>query len=256
MCLAAHWGRYDASMRASLVSFANRSHPFTLITGSPREVERGWENGAFDTGLLSCGAIIARTDVIRLPGYGIAAAGPVMSVGVFSDRPWKDLQGKAIRDLSTGVTSPLLLKILWQDAFGEPPLLLRAHDPRPAPAVLVIGDRALRWREEGRFPFFEDLGERWLAAHGTPIPFAYWCVHRSLGHRRRDLVEQALEESVAWGRSHPGQVAGAMRAAAGVGPDTVAAYLSMYRVELGEEEEMGWRQFRDAAKPILGRASP
>lgn len=255
-------------MRASLVAFANRypltlgletgavAHPFTLIAGSPREVERGWDSGVFQTGLLSSGAILARSDAERVAGFGIAAAGPVMSVGVFSDRPWKDLQGEAIRDLSTGVTSPLLLEILWQDAFGEEPHLLSPQDPRPAPAVLAIGDQALRWREEGKFPFFEDLGERWLAAHGTPIPFAYWCVRRGLGDRRRALVEHALEESAGWGRAHPGQVAQAMRAAAGVDAGTVSSYLAMYRVELGEDEELGWRQFQEAAKPILGRARP
>lgn len=253
-------------MKASLVAFANRypltlgmesgevPHPFTLIPGTPREVARGWARGLFDTGLLSAGALLARPEAERLGRWGIAAAGPVMSVGVFSDRPWKDLKGKPVRDLSSGVTSPLLLSVLWSASFGETCHLVEAADPCATPAALAIGDQALRWREETRFPFFEDLGERWRLEMGAPMPFAFWCVRRGVGDRRRDLAEIALEESRAWARAHPRRVAEAMGAVAGVDRTTVEAYLSSYTVELGDAEEEGWRRFREAARPLVPRA--
>ncbi|MBC8514285.1 hypothetical protein H8D30_00285 [bacterium] len=253
-------------MRTSLIGFANRypltlglergevDHPFETVVGTPREIARGWKKGLFDAGLLSVGALLDMPYAQPLMGWGISARGPVMSVGVFSDRPWSALGRHPIRNLSSGVTTPLLLRVLWEKAFGREPNLLSPGDPRKAPSVLAIGDQALRWREEGRFPFFEDLGTRWATETGTAMPFAFWCLRdRSDAHARAGEVEEALWASWEWGQSNPSDVAKAIESVAGVGPRIVKQYLKSYQVKLAGEEEDGWHHFKEAASPILRR---
>ena len=117
-----------------------------------------------------------------IPGFAIAARGPVRSVKLFSRVPWEQVERLA---LDAGSRTSQVLARIWLDAahgvrpprVEELPLGVSALEST-ADAVLVIGDRAMRVPHE---PFREvvDLGEAW---HAVDRPAVRVCV---LGGARR-----------------------------------------------------------------------
>ncbi|GEM_PF-2799083 len=251
-------------MKTSLIGFGNRypltlglernkiNHNFEFFIKSPVEIERDWKDDKFETGLLSAGAIISKPEAIPLKNWGISSSGPVMSVGIFSDRPWNELPGCRIRNLSSGVTSPLLLKIIWKEKFGEKPKLLNAEDPGPSEAVLCIGDKALRWYENGKYAFFEDLGLIWHEMTGTSIPYAFWCVKRnSNAEKFKNEIEKKLMSSYSWGKNNIEEVKKSIIISSGVSNQTAEKYLNCYSVKLENKILEGWNVFRELGRPII-----
>ncbi len=251
-------------MKTSLIGFGNRypltlalernkiNHNFEFFIKSPVEIERDWREEKFETGLLSAGAIISKPEALPLRNWGISSSGPVMSVGIFSDRPWNELSKCNIRNLSRGVTSPLLLKIIWKEKFGQSPRILDPEDPRPSEAVLCIGDKALRWYESGKYAFFEDLGLIWHEMTGTSIPYAFWCVKRnSNAEKSKDEIEKKLMSSYSWGKKNIEEVKKSIIISSGVTKKTAERYLSCYNVKLEKKILQGWKIFRELGRPIL-----
>ena len=99
-----------------------------------------------------------------IPGFAIAARGPVRSVKLFSRVPWSDIERLA---LDAGSRTSQVLARIWLDErhgvrparIEDLPLGVSALEST-ADAVLVIGDRAMRVPHE---PFHDvvDLGEAW-----------------------------------------------------------------------------------------------
>ncbi len=130
-----------------------------------------------------------------IPGFAIAAHGPVHSVKLFSRVPWGRIERLA---LDAGSRTSQVLARIWLDA---------RHQVRPArvedlplgvsvlestaDAVLVIGDRAM---QSAREPFYDvvDLGEAWHTLTGLPFVFALWVVRR--GRRSRRFARSARSE--------------------------------------------------------------
>src|SRR4051812_45479339 len=112
-----------------------------------------------------------------LPGFAIAARGPVRSVKLFSRVPFGQIERLA---LDAGSRASQALARVWLDA---------AHGVRPgrieplpmgmpvlestADAVLVIGDRAMTV-PEAPFHSVVDLAEAWAVMTGLPFVFALW----------------------------------------------------------------------------------
>ena len=118
-----------------------------------------------------------------LPGFSIAARGPVRSVKLFSRVPFQQIERLA---LDEGSRTSQALSLVWLDAcHGVRPgqvELLPLGVPAiesTADAVLVIGDRAMKVPHE---PFCQvvDLGEAWQAMTGLPFVFALWVTRQSV----------------------------------------------------------------------------
>ena len=112
-----------------------------------------------------------------LPGFAIAARGPVRSVKLFSRVPFEQIERLALDEGSR--TSQVLARSGWTPGTGSVPAgssscrwASRSLEST-ADAVLVIGDRAMRCPTE---PFHEvvDLGEAWRTLTGLPFVFALW----------------------------------------------------------------------------------
>lgn len=127
-----------------------------------------------------------------LPDLSISSVGQVKSVLLFSRRSLSELEGCTIGLTTDSDTSVNLLRILLAKSNGlsnsfERTSLPLAQALEVFPAVLLIGDAALRGSMGERVEHVYDLGEEWFKFTGLPFVFALWIV-------RREAVEEKYEE--------------------------------------------------------------
>jgi len=179
-----------------------------------------------------------------IPGFAIAAHGPVRSVKLFSRVPWEKVARLA---LDAGSRTSQVLARIWLDAahgvrpprVEELPLGVSALEST-ADAVLVIGDRAMRVPHD---PFHDvvDLAEAWHGLTGLPFVFAFWVARGGV-----DLFDlpAALEQSRALGLAHAGLLARMHGLRLGLDVATCYDYLTrILSYELGELELAGLSRF-------------
>lgn len=186
-----------------------------------------------------------------LPGFAIAARGPVRSVKLFSRVPFGQIKRLA---LDAGSRTSQALTRVWLDA---------AHGVRPgriellpmglpvlestADAVLVIGDRAMTV-PDGPFHAVVDLAEAWNGMTGLPFVFALW-VARS-GVDLGDLPE-ILARCRTAGLTHASELASEHGPRLGLDVATCYDYLTrVLSYDLGEPELAGLRRFAQMATQL------
>jgi chorismate dehydratase len=185
-----------------------------------------------------------------LPGFAIAARGPVRSVKLFSRVPLGQVDRLALDAGSR--TSQALTRVWLAETHGvrpswveELPLGVSVLEST-ADAVLVIGDRAMKVPHE---PFHEvvDLAEAWRAMTGLPFVFALWVARR--GVDLGDLPD-ALARSRAAGLSNADELARVHGPKLGLDYQTCYDYLTqVLSYDLGEPELAGLELFaRKAAR--------
>jgi chorismate dehydratase len=186
-----------------------------------------------------------------IPGFAIAARGPVRSVKLFSRVPWEQIGRLA---LDAGSRTSQVLAQIWLDArhgvrpcqIEDLPLGVSALEST-ADAVLVIGDRAMRVPSE---PFHDvvDLGEAWHTLTGLPLVFALWVARP--GVELGDLPE-ALEKSRATGLSLAASLARTHGPRLGLDFATCYDYLTrVLSYDLGEPELAGLTRFAAMAASV------
>ena len=132
-----------------------------------------------------------------LPDLSISSIGAVASVLLFSRIPMEELAGHTVLLSSESATSVNLLRILLKKRFGCSCSFTVSGQPldsalREAPAMLLIGDAALRASllESGLFVY--DLGELWHDWTGLPFVFALWfCGQQVAKERHAEVVRLA-----------------------------------------------------------------
>jgi chorismate dehydratase len=183
-----------------------------------------------------------------IPGFAIAARGPVRSVRLFSHVPWEKVERLA---LDAGSRTSQVLAQIWLDArhgvrprqVEELPLGVSALEST-ADAVLVIGDRAMRVPSE---PFHEvvDLAEAWCGLTGLPFVFALWVARR--GAELGDLPE-SLDQSRALGLAQAAEIARIHGPKLGLDFATCYDYITrILSYDLGEPELAGLTRFAEMA---------
>jgi len=179
-----------------------------------------------------------------LPGFAIAARGPVRSVKLFSRTPLDRIDRLA---LDAGSRTSQALVQVWLDAkhgvrpsvIEELPLGVSALEST-ADAVLVIGDRAMKVPDE-LFHQVVDLAEAWRDMTGLPFVFALWVVRAGA-----DLggLPAALERSRAEGLAHADELARIHAPRLGLDFGTCYDYLTrVLSYDLGEPELAGLERF-------------
>jgi chorismate dehydratase len=186
-----------------------------------------------------------------LPGFAIAARGPVRSVKLFSRVPWPDVRRLALDAGSR--TSQALARIWLDERYGmrpsiveELPLGVSALEST-ADAVLVIGDRAMKVPHEP-FHGVVDLAEAWLELTGLPFVFAFWAARGGV-----DLggLPEALERSRTEGLGHAAELARTHGPRLGLDFSTCYDYLTkVLSYDLGEPEIAGLRRFAAMASRL------
>jgi chorismate dehydratase len=157
----------------------------TFVPGVPAQLNRLLRAGELD--LCPSSSVeyaLAADRYLLLPDLSISSDGPVRSVLLLSRVPLAELQGKVIGLTTESETSVILLRVLLArfhglDCTSERTSLSFPEVLNSYPAVLLIGDAALRAGSAAVGLQVYDLGELWHQATGLPFVFALWIVNRS-----------------------------------------------------------------------------
>jgi chorismate dehydratase len=165
-----------------------------------------------------------------LPQLSISSVGAVASVLLFSKVPVEELDGCKILLSSESATSVNLLKILLSQRFCcsctyevAQPSTTDVDDD--SPALLLIGDSALRSSFEQSDRFVYDLGELWYSWTGYPFVFALWLCRTEVaeGLAIQDLARQLVQaKNLVPGRLE--QIATIAKEVSWMGRDRLLAY--------------------------------
>lgn len=118
-----------------------------------------------------------------IPELSISSCGPVQSVLLFSAVRIEELGGREVLLTAESATSVNLLKIILKLRYGCDCTFSVTNRTlgealQEAPAVLLIGDTALRSLQSASGTHVYDLGELWHDWTGTPFVFALWLASR------------------------------------------------------------------------------
>jgi chorismate dehydratase len=219
----------------------------------PSRLAEQLADGALDVALIPSVEYLrgARRGYEIIPGFAIAAHGPVRSVKLFSHVPWNRVDRLA---LDAGSRTSQVLAQVWLDArHGVRPRHVEELPPgvsvleSTADAVLLIGDRAMKVPHA---PFHDvvDLAEVWRAMTGLPFVFALWVTRH--GVELGDLPE-SLARSRASGLAHASELARIHGPRLGLDFATCYDYLTRsLSYDLGEPELAGLVRFARMAAQL------
>jgi chorismate dehydratase len=243
----------EAAIRIGAVNYLNskplihdleKLAPSAILTlDLPSRLAEQLEAGEIDVGLIPVIEYFRTGAYSVVPNIAIVSHGPVLSVTMFSRRPWKEIRKLAL-DVGSRTSAALAQILLWKRYGVEPelaPLTVdRAAEDVDADAVLLIGDRAMRACLPG-FDHAYDLGAEWQEWTGLPFVYAFWAVRTGV-----DLgpVEEALHKAKRRGREEAGRIA--QREAAKLGLD--AGYCRRYltniiHFDMGPREQAGLHHY-------------
>ena len=251
------------AMRVGAVSYLNAKPLYyrlgefapdvRLIMDLPSRLADRLARGELDVALIPSVEYLrgAASGYEILPGFAIAARGPVRSVKLFGRVPFGEVRRLALDEGSR--TSQALTRVWLDAAHGVRP---RRIEPLPmgvpaqestADAVLVIGDRAMKV-PEADFLNTVDLGAAWVALTGLPFVFALWVARPGV-----DLggLPAALARSRAEGLEHADEIADEHGPRLGLDRATCLDYLTrVLSYDLGEPELAGLRLFARKAAAL------
>jgi len=223
-----------------------------LVTGPPATVNSALLRGEADAAIVSTAAWARNVGRLRrLPGFGIASDGEVMSVLLArreGGRPLAEARSVALTNESA--TSHVLAQLALERFLGATPLyevvsggpeeVLVGYD-----AALFIGDTALRARRAPGVAML-DLGAVWRERTGLPMVYAVWAA-RGAGVDAVRLAEWEVrvERAVAWAEAHLDVVVGeALERGAPCSEEEMRGYFGRaIRYRVGPREEEGLARF-------------
>ena len=252
-----------ARIRVGAVSYLNAKPLYHRLAERSARVELSMDLPSRLATRLASGdldiALIPSVEYLRgvaagyeiLPGFAIAARGPVRSVKLFSRVPLDRVDRLAMDEGSR--TSRALARV-WLDArHGVRPSVIETLPmgvsalESTADAVLVIGDRAMKV-PDAPFHSVVDLAEAWVGLTGLPFVFALWVVRP--GVDLGDLPE-ILDACRADGLAHADELARTYGPRLGLDFATCFEYLTrVLSYDLGELEAAGLRRFAAMAAAL------
>jgi chorismate dehydratase len=217
-----------------------------LVGGTPAATNEALLSGEVEIGLVSSASWAENRDFLRrVPGYGIASNGEVMSVLLATREGVLLGEAQRVALTSESATSHVLAKVLLERVYGaspryevvstRPEWVLAEYD-----AALFIGDTALEARRLGGVDV-DDLGALWREHTGLPMVYAVWASRKdpALYGFWADRVARA----VSWAEANLDVVvAEALRRGAPATDEDLRRYFSScirYRVGLREGEGLG-----------------
>lgn len=175
-----------------------------LILDVPSRLADQLAAGELDVALIPVIEYFRAGNYAIVPNIAIASRGPVLSVTLFSRKPWNEIRRVAL-DVGSR-SSAALTQILLRQRHGAAPEILPLpleHNAEDidADAVLLIGDRAMRACLPG-FAHAYDLGQEWFDWTGLPFVYAVWAVREGadLGSVAHAFVEAKRRGLAAVGR--------------------------------------------------------
>jgi chorismate dehydratase len=222
----------------------------TLDLDLPSRLADRLADGDLDVALIPVIEVFRAGGYPLVPGVSIASHGPVLSVTLFSRRPWPEIRSVAL-DVGSR-TSACLTQVILQQRHGVRPDLRQLPmdaDPEAvdADAVLLIGDRAMRACLPG-FAYAYDLGQEWHDWTGLPFVYAVWAVRRGVDLRG---VDDALRQAKERGRRAAGVIAQREAPHLGLDAGFCRRYLTnIIHYDLGPREFAGLGRYYELARDL------
>ena len=197
-------GQIDYANCVPIFSAFRQRHEadYTFVKGVPAQLNAMLAAGDIDLCPSSSIEYARHADeYMLLPDLSISAIGPVQSVMLFSQKPLPELDGTTIGLSGQSATSVILLKILLSRYYNYhnefvPVTGWNLEVLHEVPAVLLIGDAALRAVKGRIAPYVYDLGVLWHESTGLPFVFALWMVRRDAVQRDAMRVAQCATQLV------------------------------------------------------------
>lgn len=208
--------------------------------------------GIIDVGLIPVVEYFRGRNYSLIPNIAITSHGPVLSVTLFSRKPWSEIRSVALDEGSR--SSAALCQILLRKRYDVHPAIQQLPIDAPAEkvetdAVLLIGDRAMHACLPG-FRFAYDLGREWTDWTGLPFVYAVWAVRSGV---ELGDTEQAFHRAKENGVVHAGEIAQREAPLLGLDPGYCRRYLdTLIRYDLGPSEVAGMERYRELASDIAG----
>lgn len=142
---------------------------------------------------------------VILPDLSISAVDAVKSVLLFSRIPIFNLNGQPVALTKESDTSVALLQIILNKFYGFRNVFIRSsHSLKESlatfPAMLIIGDSALKEAAERRDLFVYDLGTLWYKFTSLPFVFALWILRKDVAEKYprevAELVSALIEAKI------------------------------------------------------------
>lgn len=200
-----------------------------------------------------------------IPDISISSCGPVQSVLLFSSVPMEELDGRLVLLSSESATSVNLLKIILKMRYGLD-CTFRATNLGlegalgEAPAVLLIGDPALRAAQAAAAVHVHDLGDIWYRWTGKPFVFALWFATREALARNGDELRafaRNLLKAKEYALRHLEHIANVSPDAGWMGEERLLTYWrSCLSYDLGDDHIAGLTLFYRYAEELalIGKA--
>ena len=196
-------GRIDYANCTPIFHALHELYPtgdYRYVGGVPSQLNSMLADGSIDVCPSSSIAFTTRPEqYLIIPDLSISSCGPVQSVLLFSSLPIEELDGRIVLLSSESATSVNLLKILLKQRYGcNCRFRVTAHSTlsalHEAPALLLIGDAALRAAQVPGKAHVYDLGEIWHRWTGKPFVFGLWLTSReALALHGEELRRLALQ---------------------------------------------------------------
>ncbi|QVL32029.1 menaquinone biosynthesis protein [Telmatocola sphagniphila] len=230
--------------------FAALAPQAELVLDLPSRIADQLHRKELDVALVPVVEFFRGTRYKIIPDISIASHGPVLSVTLFSRKPWDQINSVAL-DIgsrsSAALTQILLRKRYYRQITLEPLSMTSDPENSTADAVLLIGDRAMRACLPG-FDFAYDLGEEWTRWQELPFVYAVWAVREGV-----DLegVDEALRQAKELGRTRAGWIAQREAEDLGLDPGYCRRYLTnIIHYDLGKQELAGLQQYYQLATEL------
>jgi chorismate dehydratase len=236
----------------NLAALAGRAE---LSLDYPSSLADQLQSGQLDVALIPIIEYFRAGSYTLVPGISIASRGPVLSVTLFSRKPWDAIRRVALDEGSR--TSAALAQILLTHRHGVkaeivPLPLDQKAEGADADAVLLIGDRAMHACLPG-FAHAFDLGQEWHEWTGLPFVYAAWAVRAGV---QLGSVLSAFKQAKEEGCSNIGPIAAREAPLLGLDAGFCRRYLAnIINFDLGPREQAGMHHFYMLACE-LGLARP
>lgn len=214
-----------------------------LLLDVPSRLADLLADGQLDVALIPAIEYFRAGTYTVVPNIAVASRGPVLSVTLFSRKPWANIRRVALDEGSR--TSAALAQILLKNRYGVQPEVTPLPLDRPAEevdadAVLLIGDRAMRACLPG-FAHAFDLGQEWHDWTSLPFVYAFWAVREGI---ELGDVEEALIEAKRRGCTRIGAIAHEEAPRLGLDAGFCRRYLAnIIHFDLGPREQAGLHHY-------------
>ncbi len=230
-----------------IYGFQEKADKIDIMYGVPSELPEMLENEELDVISMPSVGYFRSTGYKIIPGSAIASNGLVESVKLF-------IKVSSIEKIRTvaldkdSLTSCVLTKIILWKKYSLKPEYIILEDKRKiyneyADAFLVIGDDAMKVREEGFIVL--DLGQEWNELTGFPFVYAVWVTKSG---SKLHGISKLLFDAKECGLKFIDEIADAEAGRLRMGKERCLWYLKeSIKYNLGEQEIRGLKSFYDYA---------